>query len=398
MALWKKISGHTELEIISAEPEAMLQALNDAGIEIQNIKPVKDLTYRIMVRRRDCAKTIRLCGQRGENVYIIHKYGLFFDAFWGNKRPILILGAILLVLILLILPNRILFVKVNGNMRIPERRIIEVAQRCGIDIGASRRQVRSEQVKNALLSAVPELQWAGVNTEGCVAKISVRERNEEEEKEDGKGVVSIVAGIDGYVLWSEAEKGTILTQPGEAVEEGQTLISGYVDCGSHVQVDQAKGEVYAQTDRTITVVMPAERKKRSNKIENRKKYSLLIGKKRINLWKDSGILDSSCGRMYEEYYVTLLGGFYLPIALCVDSYCSYETMQMQVPPEEAEDELAAFAKKHLGGQMIAGVISSERYLVTEDNGVFRLDGDYVCTEMIGRERKEKIGDTNGKNS
>ena len=48
--------------------------------------------------------------------------------------------------------------------------------------------------------------------------------------------------------------------------------------------------------------------------------------------------------------------------------------------------------------MIAGVISSERYLVTEDNGVFRLDGDYVCTEMIGRERKEKIGDTNGKNS
>lgn len=37
-------------------------------------------------------------------------------------------------------------------------------------------------MKNALLSAIPELQWAGVNTYGCRAVISVRERTLPERK------------------------------------------------------------------------------------------------------------------------------------------------------------------------------------------------------------------------
>ena len=36
--------------------------------------------------------------------------------------------------------------------------------------------IRSEKVKNSLLQRIPQLQWAGINTDGCVAVISVREK------------------------------------------------------------------------------------------------------------------------------------------------------------------------------------------------------------------------------
>ena len=89
-------------------------------------------------------------------------------------RPVLLAGLGILFLLAMYLPSRVLFIRVEGNMQIPDRQILAAAEECGIRFGASRREVRSEKVKNALLSSVPQLQWAGVNTAGCVATISVR--------------------------------------------------------------------------------------------------------------------------------------------------------------------------------------------------------------------------------
>ena len=87
----------------------------------------------------------------------------------------------------------------EGNQNVPENLILELASQCGLSFGTERRQVRSEQVKNALLGAVPELEWVGINTAGCVATISVRERQKGENIGQAGGVSSIVASCDGMI-------------------------------------------------------------------------------------------------------------------------------------------------------------------------------------------------------
>ena len=397
MDLCPKISGMVELEITSAEPEAMLQALNAAKIEIRNIYKVSELTYRILIQRRDYVQTKNICMERDEAAVCVGRYGIYWGVLRAVRHPILCIGVILVFLGSMLLPNCILLVRVDGASSIPAQKIVEVAQECGIRFGASWRVVRSEQMKNALLSALPELQWAGVNTYGCTAVISVRERSEEDTGLEPEGVVDIVAAKDGYVLSVESGEGTALVQPGDTVKEGQTLISGYIDCGTHVRAVRAKGEVFAHTERNAVAIMPVEWDHRILQTRISKKISLLIGKNRINLWKDSGILDSRCGRMYEEYYVTLPGGFDLPVALCVDSYSFFEMQPFAIQKEEAERVLSDFVELYLKQQMIAGMIYEGNYSVTDDAGVFWLRGIYVCREMIGKERQEKIGDTNGKN-
>ena len=398
MDIWKSIGGMLTVELTSAEPEQTLSAWNAGGMELHQLQRKSDLTFRLQIRRKDYRKAAVLAEKRGDKLTIVRKTGIYWRTIRFFHRPVLLAGMGLLLFLALFLPTRVLFVRVEGNHTVPERQILAAAEECGIGFGASRREVRSEKVKNGLLSRLPQLQWAGVNTKGCVATISVRERTRQQPLAQTTGVSHIQAARDGDILSITATSGTPLVQVGNAVKKGQTLISGYTDCGICIRAAKAEGEVFAQTNRSLTVLTPKSYVQRGDMLEQKKSYSLLLGKKRINFWKDSGIWDSSCGRMYTEYYLTLPGGFQLPVALCVQTQTVWETADGQLSQKEAEAALSGFAQRYVTAQMVAGQIRHSAQRVLSHHGCYRLEGAYVCVEMIGRVQQEQIGDTNGKNS
>lgn len=397
MELWRSIGGMLEVELTSAQPEAALGAVNENGIEITSLRQITDLTFSFRIYRREYSRLSALCKKRGESLRILGVSGIYWTGRKLLRRPVIMAGMLFLLLLVLYLPTRVFFIKVEGNHSVPARQILAAAEECGIRFGSSRRQVRSEKVKNALLAAVPQLQWAGVNTAGCVATISVRERAVQEEAPVRNSVTSLIAVRDGYVLSVTATQGNPLVQPGQTVRAGQTLISGFTDCGICIQATRAEGEVIAQTKREVEAVTPSQWVKQALTGDVKKKYSLLLGKKRINLWKDSGISGNSCGRIYEEYYVTLPGGFSLPAALCVETETAYVTENMELSGEEAEASLSGFGKRYILGQMNAGRIRDAMQEVSLEKGVYRLVGSYDCTEMIAKQQ-EQMGDTNGKDN
>ncbi len=397
--MWKSLAGMLDVELTSAEPELALHAVNSSGIELVRVRQVDMLTYLFRIRRTDYKALAALCEKRGEPLKVLRRTGLY----WAGKRllrhPLLVGGLSFFLILALYLPSRVFFVRVYGNTTVPDNRILAAAEESGICFGASRRHVRSEKVKNTLLEAVPELQWAGINTAGCVATISVRERTKGEDAgQEEYPVTSIVAARDGYILSGTVIRGNPLFQTGQTVKQGQVLVSGYTDCGICIQATRAEGEILAQTNRELTVTTPSQRLIREDMTGTAKKYSLLLGKKRINLWKDSGNIPAGCDRIYMEYYVTLPGGFDLPIALCVETVSAYKVVQSETPQEEAEAALSEFAGNYLTDKMVAGKILSRSESVFLENEVYCLYGEYVCTEMIGRVRREQIGDFNGKNS
>ena len=298
----------------------------------------------------------------------------------------------------LVLPTRILFFEVSGNENIPAKQILAAAEHCGISFAASRSQVRSEKVKNELLSMLPQLQWAGINTSGCRAVISVRERTEQEPHREDAIVSDLISEQDGYVLSATVISGTAMVQPGDIITKGQILVSGYTDCGLYIQATRACGEILAQTNRDLTAVIPATYLVPGPITETKYVYSLLVGKKRINLWKDSRIFDAVCGRMYEEYFVTLPGGFQLPLALCIDRYDFYALQDVTKREAEVLQELLRFSDAYLVRRMTAGRILQKKQQLIHSEGVYILDSHYTCTEIIGKERREKIGEHDGKRS
>lgn len=395
MNLWKSLAGMMEVAITSACPEEALLAINEQNISVFSVKTSGSLTMGFQIYRRDYPALRRLCEKRGETLEVKDRKGIFWTAVKMANRPVLTIGITCLLVSAFLLPRYVLFVQVDGNHGIPTNQILEAAGECGICFGASRREVRSERVKNALLSALPQLQWAGVNTRGCVAVISVRERSEPEREKTETAVSSIVASRDGVIVDCTASRGTLLCTPGQAVKSGELLISAYTDCGIAIQATAAQGEVYAQTIRNMEAIFPSQWTLKTEPQGKVRSVSLLIGKKRINLWKDSGIWDATCGRMYAEYYVTLPGGYQLPLALCIDTYSRYQLNPVAISRKEAEAIFDVYERRTLPQQMVAGEVLSGDRFVTAEEGIYRMQGSYVCREMIGAVRVEKIGDNYG---
>ena len=392
MTIWNFLAGTVEVEMTAAEPERALSAISQSGIALFGVRHEKELVCSFTIRRSDYTRLAALCQKDGQSLAIVRKRGIFDSLAALRTRKMLIVGMGTLLFSAFFLPTRILFVRVEGNSRIPENRIIRAAEDSGIRFGASRKNVRSEKVKNSLLDKIPQLQWAGVNTSGCTAVISVRERAANREEPESSGVSSIVADRDGYILSCTVTQGTAQVQPGQSVQNGQTLISGYTECGICIQATQAKGEIIAQTHRELTALAPVSCLQRTGSTGISRRLSLLLGKKRIFFWKGSGISDAGCGRMYKQYDFTLPGGFRLPAALCVDTYQNYNLAD----GESETSLLGTFARQYLKAQMVAGQIQSGTQTITHSEDTLRLNGSYICTESIGKVKPEQIGETDDK--
>ena len=378
------------LTVICGNVSKLLFDLNLNGVVLCNVSRNDDITVTFCIKQSQIHFARDLIEQTGGRIEDSIPAMSNIMIVGVIRRPVMFLGCLLLILLTLYLPSRILFVTVSGNERISRQQIMSAADEGGLHFGMKRQLLRSEKVKNNLLSTLPELKWVGVNTSGCVANISVRERAVVDMKNENVVISSIVANYDGVIREITARNGEVLCRVGQAVTKGQLLVSGYADCGRCVYMTGADAEIYAQTRRSLCLFSIPDGSKRGHVQIQRYKIGVLVGKKRINFYKGSGIFDTTCVRMYREYPLVLPGGFQLPIAVTVQQETNYYLQGIQEDWIEAETFLKSFSKDYLLSQMNAGKIISEEYVSMEFESCSHLIGQYICDEMIGQTRSEEI--------
>lgn len=377
------------LEITSADISGILQELSNAGIMLYHVKNRDTLSFTCAIRRADYKYIASRVKQRGDHCRVIQDNVFHITVRNLAERPVIGSCIMLLLFMTLFLQGRILFVEVEGNQNVPAALILEKANENGLRLGATRKRVRSEQMKNSLLEAIPDLQWAGINTKGCVAVISVEERSETAPKADDSQVASVIAARDGRVISCIVAQGNPMCSAGQAVKEGQVLVSGYIDAGITVRAVKAEAEVLAQTIRTTDVLTPEYCVKRQDKKTSTMKISLLIGKKLINFNNGSGIPGDRCVKMYSRKYMTLPGGRVLPIALVITHSEQYAIYDEPVAEADADKMLQDTAYDYTLSQMVSGQILHAEEIFRRKGNAFFLSGEYICSEMIGRIRYEE---------
>ena len=259
-------------------------------------------------------------------------------------------------------------------------------------------KLRSEDVKNELLENISELQWVGVTISGCEVTIHIRERSiNEKDTIHFLGVSSVIASQDGVITEMTVYQGNPLLQVGDFVCAGDVIISGYTDSGFKLIAEQALGEVFAYTQRKCSVITPAAVTKRSDEITEHNCYRLHIGKKVINFCKHSGIPDSTCAKMYTEYYWSLMDGTQFPVYITKTKTIYFDTISVN-EKDEIIEWLLEYARDYLCAQMISGRILDESVLWYADNDLYELKGSYACHEMIGQEKREEIVEEDAKDN
>lgn len=394
------LAGLVRIRITSAAVTEILRRINQLGIALYNISVPDELTLEVTIQNRHYKAVSMIVTQRGDQVTVVDKYGTYWKLLALKNRPLLIIGILLFVCLSFYLPTRIFFISVEGNQQLKTESILSAAETLGIHFGASRQEVRSEQVKNTLLAKIPELQWAGINTYGCVAVISVRERNETTLPIENNEISGIVAKCDGVISEITAYRGNVLCRVGQAVKEGDLLVSGYTDCGTHIIATSAKAEIYAKTLHSVSSIMPLQRQYRKEVGHEETKISLIIGKNIIKLYNDSGISDTRCVKMYTERHLTLPGGFRLPIAIGIETRVFHKYDDGTLSYNSAAQILTAQTALQLKSEMISGSIQSAQTSFQTQDQRLHLKGEYYCQEMIGQIYREEIiyeYERNGKN-
>ena len=395
MTFWRSLSGEVLVELITADPAGSLAAIAQMGLPIRQVLPEGELTLSFRIRRQNLKALNGLAVKRGEKLTIQRYLGLYYTFRSLFRRRLLLMGVSLLLLSALLIPTRILFFRVTGNSRIPAGEILAAAEDCGLRFGVNRRGLRSEKIKNSLLSIIPELKWVGVNTYGCVAEIRVAEKPPSVPMEQqANGLSHLAAARDGVIQDVTVTRGTALCAPGQTVTQGEILISGLMDCGITQKATVAQGEVTALTSRSFFAVTPENRLVRDGLPKKVTRWSLVLGKKRIKLWIGSGIWGTECDRMYQEYQLTLPGGFRLPVALAADRFCISPLREEAVPETEAGALLRILSESSLKADMLAGMIQKKQEALSHTTGRYCLTGAYTCREVISRRIWEQIGDTN----
>ena len=384
------VFGIIRIRIMCADIEQCLSKLAAGNIVLKEVVRVSDLTAELSIHRSSLKYVKQSVEKMGGEMKILRWLGMFWWLEATKKRPVLMLGVIIYICLTVYVPTRIFFVNVEGNETVSDVSIIDAASNAGVHFGVSRRSIRSEKLKNELLEEIPNLQWVGVNTQGCVATISVKERNIAIKRQSHSGISSIVADRDGIVDSVVVTRGNVLCRVGQAVREGQVLISGYTDCGITIKATSADGEVFAKTKRNLKVVFPVVHTKRGQVMDKTQKFSIIFGKKQINLYKDSGISGDSCVKMYDRYVLTLPGGFQLPITVLKETDIRYTCQESSLPNDEAYTAAKNYAQLYLNSLMVAGVVLSSTDNITIDNNVLEFHGKYDCREMIGKAFEEEI--------
>ena len=393
MSVSSYLRGVLKMEAVCADPGGAISAWAAAGIRFWDPQVTGPLTLCFFLDRRDLSRLENLTRRRGDQLRILSRRGLLWDMGAFLRRPGLVLGLAMLIIMMTVLPKRVWFLKFEGNTTVSEARLAAAAQECGLSFFARVPEIKSEEFKNKLVNLLPEICWAGVEFRGGIATVTVREQEVRPQIRDQRTPANVVAARDGIITSMNVLGGQALCQVGQGVLEGELLVSGFVDCETHTQVTQADAEIYALTQRTLTAVTPQIWSKKGETEKETWSLALILGKNRIKICGKSGILPSTYDKIRSVKMLTLPGGYALPVGISVERGILRRESDWE--PDVPEEELRIFGRGYLESQMLAGQILEARESIRQDVERYFLEGIYTCSEMIARQKTVEFieGDT-----
>ena len=378
--------GYVRVRVSGEHPERFLNLCANNGIAVWNVKR-RDEILLCSVFARDYKRIRRLRKRSRVRLRIRYRRGIPFVIHRYRYRKGIIVGALIFALFLGLMPKLVWSVEVCGNERVSTAEILSVANQIGIKNGAKISSLDTENMRLDFLIKMPELSWSAINIEGSRVTIDVRERLSPELVED-KSPCNLVATSDGIITKVYVKKGSAAVKVGDAVRKGDVVALGTVEYGDLSTVlCHAMGEIYAETNRKITVTVPLTETKLipTGKSETKRVFQLF-----------GGYLPLYLGSVKFDYTATAeekslrSGDGILPVSIIEAEFREVKKTTVKLSLADAKNraktELKLLETEQLKGAKIKG--KSITFAETEDAII--LTADYVCEENIAAEKPLSI--------
>ena len=376
--------GRVRVEVVGAFPESLLNASALSALELWELECADEYTLRFCVYEADLPLLESIAKKCMCELKIINSTGGSRNkAFLKNHIWLLVLA--LFILALLCASTLFIWdIDVRGCENLTEGEVLRALAECGVDCGSYWPNLSTDLIRSDMLTALPELAWMTVNVSSSRALVLVSERQEKPEiyiESDGADIVSSGTGIVKKlsVLNGQPQVGI-----GQAVTEGETLISGTMDSITAAPRNiRAQGAVYADTWREMTAVCPAEMQLKTPHGRTKHRLAIKFGKNRVNFYFSSGNTVDGCDKIIHNYKIGAEGLFALPVTFVVEELRPYKLESAAYSDAEG---MADRLQKQLASS-VTGEILSSSVTVGAGKGLTVVTLRAACVENIAEVRE-----------
>jgi similar to stage IV sporulation protein len=388
-ALLESAAGRAECRVTGVNPALFLNRCAAAGLRVDAAEPENDMCLRVVLPLRELKKARRLALRSQCELSPLRETGAEILARRLLRRWVPV--SCLLALLLLLAWSRLFIweIEVRGNETVSTGAIRGALLDCGVGIGTYWPDLVSDNLRSRLLIRLPRLAWATVNIHGSRAEVIVRERVPKPELFDEKAAVDLVAERTGFVTEVRALNGTAVVHRGSAVMPGDVLISGGADGAfSGQKAVHAVGSVTAETYYTLMAAAPATETVRGQTETVRTRWALLIGKKRVNFYRNSSFCPRNCDKINSIWECKIEGLFTLPVAVVRERFMPWEITEQ---PRDLS-ALRRSMEQQLHGRLLTAVdggeIEQETFTCSTDGGRIIVCLRARCSEDIAKEQRK----------
>ena len=309
-----------------------------------------------------------------------------------RRRYALLVGLALSLTAVCVLSQFVLTIEVEGNEAVSTAEILTELRRQGLRPGVYGPGLDEGTISSAALLGLPELAWMSVNLHGTRAEVIVREGDPAPEIRAETVPTDVVSSATGVITHIEPWVGDAQFQEGEAVCEGDVLISGRMEMDTVTPTEHdlgtmlvhAEGKVLAQTWHTLTAQISLKAQVKTYTGEEIRHYSLSLMGKRVKFYQNSGIPYENYDTISEQRAWTPIQGKQLPVVWEKETHRAYETREITLDPAQAEEMLRQALMEALEEQMEEGKVLQADYEVTRQGDLLQVKLVAQCTEQIGR--------------
>lgn len=377
--IYEKLRGRLRVEVCGAYVEGLLNAAALEAVELWEIECVDDHTLRLNIYEPDFPRFRALAEKCMCELKVLSARGGSRDRKLIKRRWGLLAFLAVSALLLLVSSLFVWEIEVVGNEKLSRGQVLRALSRSGVDLGTYRYSVSADLVRSSMMQQLPELGWMTVNINGSRAVAVIVERQEKPEIYAQSDPADIVAAETGIIKRMSVENGKPAVKQGDSVLEGELLVSGLMDSlSSGSKFVRAKAKVMADTWHELSAVCPAEEEVKEPGFLSRSRFALVFGKRRINLYFDSGKAIDGCDKIIHEYKLGVEGLFALPVTLVREELIPYET---ELQPAYDRDAMARQLEKQLLEGM-DGEVLSRSFSEGESGGLYVLTLRSHCLEDI----------------
>ncbi len=376
------LMGYVRFSVIGGSPERFFNSSVRSGAILWNIASRRNSGACVFAGGY---KGLRPSARRaGCRLRVRERRGLPFLLRRLQPHRGIVAGFAAFLVILVLLSLHVWCIDVTGNTTMDTRTVLSALSENGLYPGVRKSEINTKKIEQKLMLMFPKIRWMTINTQGCKMQVCIQEKTERPKIEKQEGACNVKASTTGQVVAIRVFAGTAQVKPGDAVVEGQLLVSGVVENESReTMLVHASAEIIAETTHSCEIQIPLRqsvRKPTGNRAVRRSLQLFGADFPLTFIGRPKGDYDISGVQTRFRLFGTLL-----PISLYEENWNGMRTVPVEISRQQAigqaKKKLSEYERNLPEGTKVLSAQAQDRV----KNGTLVYSASIKCKENISKQ-------------